>query len=118
MPWPHDLRTPTDINAPEPVGWCDRCYRKWPLAMLVWQYDYRGLAMQNLAIRVCPNDLDEPQPQLRPVIITGPEGVVKDPRPPYYAQNYEGGRDGVVGRPLPPSPSPSPPLVSDHDILG
>lgn len=118
MPWPHDIRTPTDVSAPEAVGFCDRCYRKWPLEKLVWQYDYSGMALVNRGIRVCPDDLDQPQPQLRPVIITGPEGVVKDPRPPYYAQNFEGGPDGVVGRPIPPQPAAGPPLVSDHDILG
>lgn len=91
MPWPHDLHAPTNPNSPEEVGWCDRCYRKFPLSQLRFQYDYRGNSLQNLGIRVCPDDYDAPADQLRPVIIRGPEGVVRNPRPPSYDQNFAGG---------------------------
>lgn len=87
----HDLHAPTNPSAPEEVGVCDRCYRKFYLKDLVWQFDYRGNSLQNLRIRVCPQDLDTPAEQLRPIIIRGPEGVVRDPRPPQYEQNAAGG---------------------------
>jgi hypothetical protein len=48
---------------------------------LVWQYDQRGASLQNLRLRVCPRDLDDPSTFLRPIRIEGPEGVVKDARP-------------------------------------
>jgi hypothetical protein len=85
MGYPHDLHAPTDPVSPEPVGWCDRCQRKWPLALLQWQFGWVGNALQNLHLRVCPDDLDIPNEQLRPIIILGPEGVVRDPRPPIFA---------------------------------
>lgn len=91
MAWPHDLRTPTNPNAPEPVGWCDRGYHKWPLAQLAWQFDQRGNAIVNIGIRVCPRCMDEVATILAPVIIQGPEGVVLDPRPPQYQANFAGG---------------------------
>lgn len=90
----HDLRCPTSITKPEPVGVCDRCYCKRHLSDLVWQWDVRGLGLKNLRIRVCrdgPNCLDQPAWFLKPVII-GPDPVPpKDPRPPSYAANEAGG---------------------------
>jgi hypothetical protein len=90
--WPHDIKCPTNMSRPEPVGVCDRCYTKRFLVDLIFQWDYRGNSLQNLRIRVCKDRcLDVPADQRRPVIITGTEGVVKDPRPPQYAQNAQGG---------------------------
>src|SRR5579859_1691889 len=89
--YPHDARTPTDINAPEPIGYCDRCYRRFRLSDLQFQYDYRGNALVNLWLRVCPDDLDLPAETLRPIIIVGIEGTVRDPRPPQYQANFQGG---------------------------
>jgi hypothetical protein len=94
--WPHDLHCPTDMSAPQEVGWCDRCYHKYYLAELNWQYDIRGDALQNTGLRVCSNCYDEPNEVLRPVEIRGPEGVVRDPRPPYYAANFVGGEPPIL----------------------
>lgn len=91
MAYAHDLHCPTDINSPQEVGWCDRCYRKYRLQDLDWQLDVRGNALVNLGIRVCSECYDSPADILRPVIIIGPEGVVRNPRPPSYAQNFAGG---------------------------
>ena len=50
-----------------------------------FQFDYRGLALQNLRILVCQVCLDKPQPQLKPIII-GPDPIpVRDPRPGFAA---------------------------------
>lgn len=93
MGYSHDLKCPTNMSRPQPVGVCDRCSEKRYLDDLVWQYDYRGRSLQNLRIRVCKDRcLDKPNPQLQPVVILGPEGTIKDPRPPAYAQQAaEGG---------------------------
>jgi hypothetical protein len=91
MSWPHDGRTPVKPNAPEEIGLCDRCYFRYPLSALTWQFEYRGNSLQNIWLRVCPRDLDIPQEQLRPVIIRGPESVVRNPRPYSYAANFAGG---------------------------
>ncbi len=91
MGYPHNLRAHLNPFAPEPTGVCDRCYFYYPLDCLEWQMEYRGRSLQRLGIRVCPRCLDTPNPQLQPVIIRGPEGTVRDPRPPQYALNAEGG---------------------------
>lgn len=89
--YPHDKNCPTDITSPEPVGVCDLCYQKFYLSELFWLFDFRGNNLQNLRLRVCRRDLDVPADQLRPIIIVGAEGVVRDPRPPQYAANAAGG---------------------------
>jgi hypothetical protein len=90
--WPHDGRSPTDVDAPQPIGYCDRCYCRRYLADLLWQFDVRGNTLQNLWIRVCADKCyDEPANILRPIIIVGPEGFIRDPRPPNYAENFAGG---------------------------
>lgn len=82
----HDLKCPTSPSTPEPVGICDRCGEKRYLRDLVWQWDQRGQSLQNLRLRVCYDRcLDSPATVLRPIVIEGPEGVVRDPRPPQYA---------------------------------
>jgi|SRR5580658_3787981 hypothetical protein len=79
--YPHDLNCPTDMMKPEPVGWCDRSNHKYYLKDLVWQFAWRGNALSNLRIRVCPNCLDVPNEGLRPILV-GPDPVPpKDPRP-------------------------------------
>lgn len=94
MPWPHDLRAPTNVFAPEPVGICDRCSAKRYLSSLQWQFDYTGGSnLTNLRIRVCPRCMDAPADQRRPFIVTGPEGTVRDPRPPNYAAMMAGGTE-------------------------
>jgi len=62
----------------------------YPLKDLVWQYEYRGPSLQSIWLRVCPRDLDIPNPQLQPIRIVGPEGTVKNPRPVNYAQLASG----------------------------
>ena len=81
----HNLRAPTSINSPVPVGVCDRCGFLYPLDSLHWQFDWRGDKLQNLRLRVCPRDYDVAQEQNRPIIIRGPEGSLRDPRPPQWA---------------------------------
>ena len=93
MGYAHDLKCPTDIDAPQAVGIDDRTGFKRYLADLAWQYDVRGNSVQNLRLRVGPEAYDDPAWILKPVIITGPEGVVKDPRPYNYAADSLGGEE-------------------------
>ena len=108
--YPHDLNAPVNPWTPEPPGVCDRCYRLFYLRDLTNQWDYNGPKLANRHIRVCPTCLDEPCDQNRPPAIRGREGWVKDPRPPQYEQNAQGGPYGPVypsgtDRP-PPLPNP------------
>lgn len=78
-------RAYTDPSAPEPPGVCDDCGQKWMRTDLQWQYDYRGKNLQNLKLLKCPRCLDDPQPQLRPIIVPPDPIPIKDPRPGFYA---------------------------------
>jgi hypothetical protein len=87
MPPPHNILCPTNIGKPEPTGFCDRsgfyAYRR----DLLWQYDWRGNALANLRLLILDKFIDEPQPQLKPVIIPGPDPTpVKDPRPGFQVE--------------------------------
>jgi hypothetical protein len=91
---PHDLHCPTNPYSPEPVGVCQRCYRKFWLKDLQFQWDFRGNSLKNLYILVCYEDLDKPYEFNRPIII-GPDPVVpRWPSPPQYAANALGGEAG------------------------
>lgn len=108
MGYPHDLRCPTDMEAPRATGICDRCGAKYWLDELPWQWDVRGNTLQNLRLRVCERCYDDPAWILKPVIIVGPEGVVKDPRPYLYPQESSQGTSTVYDF-APNWPSPSDP---------
>jgi hypothetical protein len=76
--------------------------------------EWRGNSLQNIRIRVCPRDIDTPNEQLRPLIIVGPEGVVRDPRPYDYQANAQGGPYGPV---LPSGPGTPEPFIEEKNIL-
>ena len=75
----------TDPSAPEACGVCDSCNFKWLRSDLQWQYDFRGRNLQNLRYLVCPRCYDDPQPQLKPIIVPPDPIPIKDPRPGFYA---------------------------------
>jgi hypothetical protein len=77
----HSARAPLDIYRPEPVGICDRCDFKYPLARLTEQRQWAGAGTVGLGLRCCPRCLDELQQNGFRTIIIGPEGV-----PPPHAR--------------------------------
>jgi hypothetical protein len=77
-------RAYTDPLAPEPPGICDRCAAKWMHSDLRWQYDFRGNALANLRILVCPRCEDEPFIFNKPIILPPDPVPIKDPRPGFY----------------------------------
>lgn len=81
MPLPHLARAPTNPSNPEATGFCDRCNMIYYLSALQYQWDYRGLVLANLRIKVCPRCYDKPFEFNRPIVL-GPDPVpVRDPRP-------------------------------------
>ena len=96
MAYPHDLKCPTNINRPRYVGIDDRTGFKLYLDDMEFQHDWRGNALQNLRILTGKRYLDEPQEQLRAIII-GPDSVPPThPRPPSY-ESQAAGTSGPVG---------------------
>ena len=96
MAFPQSAHAWADIRRPSPWGCCDRCGFRYMHSTLRWQFDWRGNAMQNLRILVDHRCEDEPQPQLRPIIVGPDPYPVRDPRPGFAAQQQ--------------GPVPAPPL--------
>lgn len=83
------MRTNTpkpDLNNIRPLGRCDRCSFIYHLDELQWQYDYRGMQLQNLNILVCPTCLDVPNPQQKPIILPPDPVSVINARPFNYRE--------------------------------
>jgi len=110
-----------DVRKPKAWGCCDRCGFRYFRDRLSWQFDYRGLDLQNLRILVDHRCLDLPQPQLRPILISADPVPIRDPRPG-YAQSQQGYTpvfdvlDIVDGDLLPPPPNHSP-IIPPTNLL-
>jgi len=77
---PHGKRVQVNPEAPRAQATCDRCGFWVQHHNLRWQYDYRGYGLANLRILVCDICYDEPQPQLKPVVITLDPPPIKNAR--------------------------------------
>lgn len=84
-PWHPTGRARVSARSPEAQGCCDRCYMNYSLRDLTWQYQFAGAKLQNLRLLVCPECLDNPQPQLKSIIIPADPTPVLNPRPEQYA---------------------------------
>lgn len=104
MPVAHSPFAPLNPNAPEPVGFCDRCGFLYPLASLVQQRQWAGPTTVGIGIRVCTRTcLDELQQNGFRTIIIG-----ADPMP---LQNARPGT--TFGNQGPPAPQ----FVLDDEII-
>jgi hypothetical protein len=67
-----------DHNNPDPLARCDRCGFTYNLSDLKPQMEWRGLSLADTGWKVCPRCLDQPDPQLRTVILKpDPESVIE-----------------------------------------
>lgn len=73
-------RARTSLKKPEAFAVCDRCGIWYNLVDTIWQFDWRGSALQNLWLRVCRRCLDVPQEQLRAIILPADPVPVWQPR--------------------------------------
>jgi len=77
-------RARVSSSSPQAAGQCDRCGFLYTHSTLIWQYDWRGATMQNLRLLVCRNCLDEPQSQLRAIVVPPDPMPIQNPRVPDY----------------------------------
>lgn len=104
-------RARTSSSNPRAHAICDRCGFRYNHADLNWQYDWRGATMQNIRILVCDTCMDDPQQQLRAIIVPADPVPVTQPRVQDFAQaetNYGTTSapivyDPVTGIPVPPA---------------
>jgi hypothetical protein len=62
-------RARTSATNPQAHAICDRCGFRYNHVDLKWQFDWRGVALQNIRMLVCNSCYDTPQEQLRAIIV-------------------------------------------------
>jgi hypothetical protein len=77
-------RATINPSAPEAVGVCDRCGKLFDLRALRFQFDWAGTGMLNKQLRVCAQCYDQPQEQLRTIILPPDPPPVWQPRTEPY----------------------------------
>lgn len=80
-------RARTSARAPQAHAICDRCGFRFNHVDLSWQFDWRGAALQNLRILVCKRCLDEPQQQLRSIVVPADPVPIQNPRVEYFVSS-------------------------------
>lgn len=78
-------RARTSARAPRAFAICDRCALWYNHHDLRWQYDWAGASMINKRILVCETCYDQPQEQLRAIILPADPTPIVNPRIEPYA---------------------------------
>jgi hypothetical protein len=73
-------RARTSPSNPRAHAICDRCGFRYNHFQLRWQYDWRGASLMNIKLLVCDRCYDEPQQQLRAIVIPADPVPVMNPR--------------------------------------
>jgi hypothetical protein len=73
-------RAKTSATNPQAHAICDRCGFRYNHVNLRWQYDWRGTSLQNIRLLVCDTCYDEPQQQLRAILIPADPVPIVNPR--------------------------------------
>ena len=78
-------RARTSARNPQAFAICDRCAIWYNHYQLKWQYDWAGASLINKRILVCDTCYDNPQEQLRAIIIPADPTPIVNPRVEPYA---------------------------------
>jgi len=78
-------RARTDARNPRAFAICDRCALWYNHYQLSWQYDWAGASLVNKRILVCSTCYDNPQEQLRAIVIPADPVPIVNPRVEPYA---------------------------------
>ena len=70
-----------DSDAPRAWAVCDRCRMLYNHYALRWQYQWRGAALVNTNLLVCPTCHDIPAPFLRTFTLPPDPVPIQNPRP-------------------------------------
>ena len=73
-------RARTSATNPQAHAICDRCGFRYNHVDLRWQFDWRGATMQNTRMLVCDTCYDQPQAQLRAIIVPADPVPIQNPR--------------------------------------
>ena len=78
-------RARTSARDPRAFAICDRCAIWYNHHQLKWQYDWAGASLINKRILVCDTCYDEPQNQLRAIVLPADPVPIINPRVEPYA---------------------------------
>lgn len=73
-------RARTSASAPTAHAICDRCGFRYNNLTLRWQFDWAGASMINTGLLVCPPCNDQPQQQLRSIVVPADPMPIQNPR--------------------------------------
>lgn len=73
-------RAKTSSRNPQAHAICDRCGFRWNHVNLTWQFEWQGASLANRRILVCRTCYDEPQNQLRAIVIPADPVPIMNPR--------------------------------------
>lgn len=93
-------RAEVNSNRPRALGVCDRCYKRYNHDVLRWQFQWVATKLQNLHLLVCPSCMDEPQEQLRTIILPPDPVPILNARPENEVSNNNP-MSGIGGNPAP-----------------
>jgi hypothetical protein len=96
---PHPKNSETDSTAPRAYATCERCGFIWNLFRMQWQYEWRGVRLENTRHIVCPRCEDSPNRQLGTVFLTPDPVPVFNARPEQYyveEQTYRVTQNGQI----------------------
>ena len=77
-------RARVSARNPQSQAVCDRCGIWYNHNRLQWQYDWRGASLANIRILVCDTCLDQPQQQLRAIVVPADPVPIVQPRTEAY----------------------------------
>lgn len=80
-------RAKTNPRAPQAHAICDRCGWRYNRVDLAWQFDWAGASLINKRILVCDTCYDEPQQQLRAIVVPADPVPIENPRIEYYVDD-------------------------------
>jgi hypothetical protein len=84
MSWRPHGRAAVDTGNPRAWATCQRCGFNYNLCNLHWQFDWRGVSLQNLNLLVCDKCLDQPSPWFRTIVLPPDPPPIINARPEPY----------------------------------
>lgn len=97
MGWVRYTHASVDPRSPRALGTCDRCGFVYNHYQLAWQFQWQGPKLQNQRILVCPTCLDEPQENIRTIIVPPDPIPIYNPRPdPHNLELYSSAPPGFT----------------------
>ena len=111
-------RAKTNPKSPQAHAICDRCGFRYNHVDLAWQFDWAGASLINKRILVCDTCMDDPQQQLRAIVVPADPVPIINPRVEAFSDDetdYETTSTPIVIDPTTGIPIPSTTVITDQN---